>query len=144
MENDIVKGIAAALRRSFGSAYRVYQDNVEQSLQTPCFFILPLQVTPSPLGRDRFLLRSPFDIHFFPEEETQNALMQKTAWQMWQALEFISLPDGSLLHGTSVTWEVQDGVLHFFTSFNMTLRRADIAEKMYELYIKEGPANGRA
>lgn len=142
MENDIVKGIAAALRSAFGGAVRIYQDDIEQGFRTPCFFILPLQPALSPLGRDRFLLRSPFDIHFFPEDDKQNAAMQETAWQMWQALEFITLPGGDMLHGTAVTWEVQDGVLHFFVSFNMTLRRTDVPEKMYDLQMEVSPTDG--
>lgn len=113
MENDIVKGIAKVLRDTFGPGYRIYQNDIEQGFQTPCFFILPMKATPSPLGKDRFLLKSPFDVHFFPEDEKDNAIMQAIAWQLWQALEFITLPGGDKLHGTSMSWEVQDGVLHF-------------------------------
>lgn len=136
MENDIVKGIAKALRDTFGPGYRIYQNDIEQGFQTPCFFILSMKATPSPLGKDRFLLKSPFDVHFFPEDEKDNAVMQAIAWQLWQALEFITLPGGDKLHGTSMSWEVQDGVLHFFVSFNMTLRRIDLPEKMGELHME--------
>lgn len=136
MENDIVKGIAKALRDTFGPGYRIYQNDIEQGFQTPCFFILSMKATPSPLGKDRFLLKSPFDVHFFPEDEKDNAAMQSVAWQLWQALEFITLPGGDKLHGTSMNWEVQDGVLHFFVSFNMTLRRIDFPEKMGELHME--------
>lgn len=136
MENDIVKGIAKALRDTFGPGYRIYQNDIEQGFQTLCFFILPMKATPSPLGKDRFLLKSPFDVHFFPEDEKDNAVMQAIAWQLWQALEFITLPGGDKLHGTSMSWEVQDDVLHFFVSFNMTLRRIDLPEKMGELHME--------
>ena len=136
MENDIVKGIAKALRDAFDPGYRIYQNDIEQGFQTPCFFILPMKATPSPLGKDRFLLKSPFDVHFFPEDEKDNAAMQVVAWQLWQALEFITMPGGDKLHGTSMNWEVQDGVLHFFVSFNMTLRRIDLPEKMGELHME--------
>nr|DAK44744.1 MAG TPA: tail completion protein [Caudoviricetes sp.] len=95
-----------------------------------------MKATPSPLGKDRFLLKSPFDVHFFPEDEKDNAVMQAIAWQLWQALEFITLPGGDKLHGTSMSWEVQDDVLHFFVSFNMTLRRIDLPEKMGELHME--------
>jgi hypothetical protein len=136
VENDIVKGIAKALRDTFGPGYRIYQNDIEQGFQTPCFFILSMKATPSPLGKDRFLLKSPFDVHFFPEDEKDNAVMQAIAWQLWQALEFITLPGGDKLHGTSMSWEVQDDVLHFFVSFNMTLRRIDLPEKMGELHME--------
>ena len=136
MENDIVKGIAKALRETFGTGYQIHQNDIEQGLQTPCFFILSLPSAPSPLGKDRFLLKSPFDIHFFPADPKDNASMQRTAWMMWQALEFITLPNNDLLHGTSVSWEIQDDVLHFFVSFNMTLRRIDLTETMGELHME--------
>ena len=136
MENDIVKGIAKALRETFGPGYQIHQNDIEQGLQTPCFFILSLAAAPSPLGKDRFLLRNPFDVHFFPADPKDNAAMQRTAWQMWQALEFITLPNGDQLHGTSVSWEPQDGVLHFFVNFNMTLHRIDFPETMQELHTE--------
>lgn len=141
MENDIVKGIAKALRGAFGPGYHIYQNDIEQGLQTPCFFILPLRSTPSPLGKDRFLLNSPFDVHFFPKDEKDNATMQDIAWQLWQTLEFITLPGGDQIHGTSMSWEVQDGALHFFVNFNMVLRRTYELEKMYELRTEVGLAD---
>lgn len=43
MLNEIVKGIAVQLNAVFGDGFEIYQNNVEQGLKEPCFFIAVLQ-----------------------------------------------------------------------------------------------------
>lgn len=45
--------------------------------------------------------------------------MITAAETMIGALDFITLPGGDLLHGTSVNYEVVDNVLHFFVNYNL-------------------------
>lgn len=39
MLNEIIKGISMALNAAFGDGYEIYQNDVEQGLQEPCFLI---------------------------------------------------------------------------------------------------------
>ena len=44
MINDILKGVAEAVKNEFGDEYGIYTNTAEQGLNEPCFFIsvLPL------------------------------------------------------------------------------------------------------
>lgn len=55
MLNEIIKGISMALNTAFGDGYEIFQNNVEQGLKEPCFFIAVLkpEITPM-LGRASF------------------------------------------------------------------------------------------
>ena len=44
MLNEIVKGIAVQLNAVFGDGFEIYQNNVEQGLKEPCFFIFCLNI----------------------------------------------------------------------------------------------------
>ena len=100
MLNDIVKGVSKKLAGEF-KGYRIYQNDVKQGLKLPCFFVSVLKPDISPLGRNRFQSRNPLDVMFFPEDERDNAKMCEVAEKLVWLLEFITLPDGDLLHGTN-------------------------------------------
>lgn len=118
MLNDIITGIAKALGTAFGSEYRVYKNDVQQGLTEPCFFIAVLRPEQTQLLGDRAIWRNPFDIHYFPQEPT-NEELYAAAVRLMYGLRYITLPDGELLRGRSLSYEVVDGVLHFFVTYNM-------------------------
>lgn len=119
MLNDIITGIAKALGTTFGPDYRVYKNDVKQGLTEPCFFIATLKPDQKPLLGDRAIWHNPFDIHFFPKEPGTNEELYNVAEQLMFGLRYITLPNGDLLRGLSISYEVVDGVLHFFVTYNM-------------------------
>ena len=104
MLNEIIKGISMALNAAFGDEYKIYQNDVEQGLTEPCFFIAVLKPEITPMLGRRFIQRNPFDIQYFPTFPGNNAEMITAAGTMVEALNFITLPGGDLLHGTSVNY----------------------------------------
>ncbi|WP_334293833.1 phage tail terminator family protein, partial [Clostridioides difficile] len=42
MLNNIIDGISVKLDKSFGESYTIYSEDVEQGINEPCFFIVPL------------------------------------------------------------------------------------------------------
>ena len=48
MIQEIIEGVAQALYQTFGDEYKIYENDVEQGLQEPCFFLGVLQPTLSP------------------------------------------------------------------------------------------------
>lgn len=122
MINEIIQGVAVKLSDTF-DGYKIYQNNVEQGFSTPCFFIEPVKPTISPLAQGRYLSRNPLDIHYFPTEGRNNAEMFRVAEELTVCLEYITLSDGELLRGTSVSYEMVDGVLHFFVNYDLILCR---------------------
>ena len=120
--NEIIKGVSMKLNATFGAGYKIYQNDVEQGFKEPCFFIAVLKPDISPLQKNRFMNRNPLDVHYFPTSGRNNAELFTMAGDLMECLEFITLPNGDVLHGTSMSYEVQDGVLHFFVNYNLTLR----------------------
>ena len=123
MLNEIIKGISMALNAAFGDGYEIYQNDVEQGLKEPCFLIAVLQPEITPMLGRRFIKRNPFDIQYFPTNPRNNAEMFTVAEKLMECLTQISLPNGDLLHGTGMNYEVVDDVLHFMVNFNLTLIR---------------------
>lgn len=119
MLNDIITGIAKALGTTFGSEFRVYKNDVKQGFTEPCFFVATLKPDQKTLLGDRSIWRFPFDIHFFPKEPGTNEELYSVAEYMALGLRYITLPNGDLLRGLSISYEAVDGVLHFFITYNM-------------------------
>ena len=129
MLNEIIKGISMALNTAFGDRYEIFQNDIEQGLEKHGFFIQVLKPELSPLLGRRSMKRNPFDVMYFPTAPGNNAEMFTVAETLMEALDFITLPNGDLLHGTSVNYEVVDNVLHYFVNYNLPIIRP--AEETY-------------
>lgn len=133
MTNEIIGGIAGALYESFGEGYEIYQNEVKQGLTEPCFFIGLLKPDIRPLLGRRRIRTVPFDVCYFPKTAGDNREMQEAAEQMLEALTFIRLGDGGLLHGSKMSWEIVDEILHFFVSYSLTENELVQKDPMEEL-----------
>lgn len=126
------------LHAAFGAEYKIYQNDVEQGLKEPCFFIAVLKPDISPLLNNRFMSRNPLDIQYFPVSGRNNDEMFRVAGNLMECLAFITLPNGDVLHGTAMSYEVVDGVLHFFVNYNLTLCRLSEKPVMGDLGMAVG------
>lgn len=131
-----------ALNTAFGDGYEIFQNNIEQGLKEPCFFISILKPEIIPMLGRRFIQRNPFDIQYFPTSPGNNAEMITAAETMIGALDFITLPGGDLLHGTSVNYEVVDNVLHFFVNYNLPVLKSTEQTYMETLETEVGTIGG--
>ncbi len=131
MINKIVDGISKALNQEFGDEYEIYQNNVLQGVKEPCFFIAVLEPSKEQLLQNRFLQRNPFDVHYFPKRWDDNREMQEVAERMLDCLEWI-IPEEPI-HGTEIRWQIEDGVLHFFVSYNVVRNRMIQKDLMQEI-----------
>lgn len=131
MINKIVDGISNALNQEFGDEYEIYQNNVMQGVKEPCFFIAVLEPSKEQLLQNRFLQRNPFDVHYFPKRWDDNREMQEVAERMLDCLEWI-IPEEPI-HGTEIRWQIEDGVLHFFVSYNVVRNRMIQKDLMQEI-----------
>lgn len=142
MVSELMKGISSKLNATFGDGYEIYLKDVAQGLTEPCFFIAVLQPERHPMLGNRSHQTNPFDIHYFPEDETDNCEMISVAEQMMDALEMITLLNGDLIRGTNRRYEIVDGVLHFFINFNMHLIKLVETTPMETLDVETGTAKG--
>lgn len=122
MLNEVIKGVSMALGTAFEGRY-IYQNDVKQGLEPPCFFIGVLKPELNPLLGRRFNSVNPLDVRFTPLDPANNAEMLDVAGELLEVLEFITLPNGDQVHGTGMNYEIVDGVLHFFVNYNFTVIR---------------------
>lgn len=142
MLTEIIKGISMKLNAAFGDGYKIYQNDVEQGLKEPCFFIQILKPELSPLLGRRSLKRNPFDILYHPSAPGNNVEMITVADRMMEALEFITLPNGDSLRSTGINYEIVDDVLHFFVNFNHTQIKPYEETTMETLDVEVGTQKG--
>lgn len=122
MLTDIIDAISIKLDESF-SGVEIYSESVLQSLMPPCFFIGVLNPSQQQQLGTRYFRRHPFDVHYFPEVTDDKAEMYTTADTLCAALEYVTLANGDILRGSDVHWEIVDGVLHFFVSYDVFVKK---------------------
>lgn len=142
MLNEIIKGVSMKLNTGFGSGYKIYQDGLKQGLQPPCFFIAVLQLEFTPLLGKRFMSRNPLDVQYFPTESGKNSEIFTVADELMELLEFITLPNDDVLHGTKMNFKVVDGILHFFVNYDFTMTRPTQQDDMETLNLDVGTQEG--
>lgn len=138
MVNELLNGISIKLNQVFGDGYEIYGDtDVVQGLKEPCFFIAILNPSQTKLIGQRYFREHPFDVQFFPTKSGDNVELQELASELFLALEYITLLNGDLVHGTSMNYENVDGVLHFKVNYNMFLRKVEPKDNMEDISIDE-------
>lgn len=117
MLNKIINAIAIKLDQEFGEGYAIHTESVKQGLEEPCFFIVLLTANQTQVVGKRYFREQPFDIHYFPSTNDKNAEIFDIAERLNDAMEYISI-DTDLFHGTKMSHETVDEVLHFFVNYN--------------------------
>lgn len=138
MLNEIIIAVSMKLNATFGNKYKAYENDVKQGLKPPCFFIGVLKPELSPLVGRRYLSINPLDVRFIPADKERNSEMFSIAAELLEALEYITLPDGDVLRGTGMNYEIVDGVLHFFVNYNLTLIKSAEEVNMETLTVDMG------
>lgn len=136
MIQEIIEGVAQALYHTFGDEYKIYENDVEQGLQEPCFFLGVLQPSLSPLPGGRFLSLNPLDVQYFPASRRDNQTLLHVAEQLLTCLDLITLPDGARARGTERSYAITDNVLHFLVTYPVTLRRPKEETPMQEVQVE--------
>lgn len=105
----------------------------ERTLLLYCY----LNPSQTKLIGQRYFREHPFDVQFFPTKSGDNVELQEVASELFLALEYITLLNGDLVHGTSMNYENVDGVLHFKVNYNMFLRKVEPKDNMEDISIDE-------
>ena len=117
MVNDIVDGISDALYSNFEDV-TVYSEKIEQGFTEPCFFIMPLNPSETPLIGNRAYRNVPIDVHYFPFSKSEpNKEMELIASKLYGVLRRLRLLNGNSLNGMNLHHEIEGGVLHFFVEY---------------------------
>lgn len=144
IEAAIKKGITAALDE-LEPGYNIYTESIEQGFTEPAFFIARLDSAHKREFGRRYTRSLLFDVHFFPPQDSlhKQAICDAMAERMYDRLERVAVGDGTCrAHG--LRYEVIDGVLHFFMSFDLSLlRQRPAAVLMQTLEEEVGVTDGQ-
>lgn len=110
----LIHGIAQSIDCVFGD-YEIYEDEVEQGLNAPCFLISEIDNSLKLVLGNRYLSSHSFDIHYFPKENHVRE-MHQVSDALFGTLEYINTEEG-LIMGSNLRSNIQDGVLHFFVDY---------------------------
>lgn len=134
MVSDIIDAISNAIYANF-EGITVYSEKVEQGLNEPCFFVMPLNPSETPLLGDRAYRTVPLDIHYFPFSKSEpRREIELTASKLYGMLRRITLLDGNSLNGMNLHHEIEGEVLHFFVEFKPIIRYVSEPETMQETF----------
>lgn len=135
--NMVQDGITLALRSAWPQS-QIGVGAIEQGLMPPAFIVCLLTAGQMARLGERFRRRLRFTVAYFPEAETEPAVSDEccaVADRLYTVLEFIELSGGDKLRGTDMSFEMTDGVLHFFVSYNHFVRHKKEKTLMEELKV---------
>lgn len=127
----LIHGIAESIDNVFKD-YEIYEDEIEQGLDTPCFLISEIDNSLNLVLGNRYQSSHSFDIHYFPKENHAGE-MHQVSDALFGALEYIHTEEG-LIMGRNLRSKIQDGVLHFFVDYEFfAFKEAKKEEPMQEM-----------
>lgn len=140
MLNDILDAVTRRLDALFGEGYEIYTDEVKQGLKEPCFFVQFLEPSEKQVIGQRYYRQTDVCIQYFPgnAKKIMRELNQVSDILM-DGMEHITLADGSLLRGTSMSArpDMEQQVLSFFVSYNLfVLKIKEQEETMEDIVVK--------
>lgn len=141
MLNNIIDGISVKLDKSFGESYTIYSEDVEQGINEPCFFIVPINSSKVSYPNARELKKNSFDVNYFPKSNDKSFEINEIAEMLLEELEYIEI-DGDLVRGTNMNFEIIDNVLHFFVDYNYFTMKSNNTEKMNGVELFGGLKRG--
>ena len=139
MVNYIVLGIAQKIRTVFNeSEYRLYTENVEQGFNEPCFFVQLIRHLQKQRLANRYKETYCFEVLYYPSEGgNKNQESLTVAEGLYELLEYINA-EGDLLRGTNLSWEIKEGILHFYVEYTMfVIREKEKDANMEEVIVYE-------
>lgn len=134
----MIDAIIKVLHDTFGNKCRIYTENVEQGLKTPCFSLRQLSANGNRYLQNRYKNTHQFMVQYFPDSKDVYsecaAVLQKL---------LILLVDVGKYHASKINGEVVDGVLNFEVVYPEFVQISSVEDDMtdYEINWKDG-SNG--
>lgn len=114
--NSIRDGVSLALHAAFPAPTEIHGGDVKQGLKAGDFNVV-MPVAGHQLGVGRWFKRTPtVDVIYYPHKD--KAECYDMADRLTAVLESITTPEGDMVHATSCTWSVTDGVLHVLVAYD--------------------------
>lgn len=133
--NSILDGVSLALHAAFPAPAQIHGGDVKQGLKAGDFnVVMPGAGHGQEVGQ-RYKRTPTVDVIYYPRKD--NAECYDVADQLTAVLESITTPEGDVVHATSCTWNVTDGVLHVLLNYDHFTYRPRDEVMMGELKIDQ-------
>lgn len=133
--NSIRDGVTLALHAAFPAPVQIHGGGVRQGLRSGDFnVIMPSAGHSQEVGR-RYKRTPLVDVIYYPRKDS--AECYDVADKLTAVLESITTPEGDVIHATSCTGKVTDGVLHVLVAYDHFVYRPREDVMMGELKIDQ-------
>ena len=133
--NSIRDGVSLALHAAFPAPAQIHGGDVKQGLKAGDFnVVMPGAGHKQEVGQ-RYKRTPTVDVIYYPRKDTTECY--DVADQLTAVLESITTPEGDIVHATSCTWSVTDGVLHMLLTYDHFVYRPREEIMMGELKIDQ-------
>lgn len=130
----IIDAITLKLRTEYPNAVIDHED-APQGITPGAILVNLTNAGQSQLNPHRFHRSPQFDVLYF--SDNSNADCAAVADNLCMVLETVTTPAGDVLHGSGMTWSVEDFVLHFLVSYNHNVIRPTERITMENLKFQE-------
>lgn len=132
---DVIDSISIRLNEIFGDRYTIYLEAVEQDLQTPCFFIQPIDSMDSNMIHNRKHRVYSFVIDYIPEDDSgHRTQFTEVHNKLFDSFDSVTLANGVVLPTFERSINITDDILHFIVRFKFygytQLPEEDVIETM--------------
>lgn len=115
---ELIDAMSVRLDEVFDGKYPVYLEEVEQGLQTPCFFIQPIDGSDMNMISNRRYRTFGFVIVFIPDDvDGHRAQFAEVTDKLFDTFDLFELGDGVVLPTFNREVNVVDDVLQFIVRF---------------------------
>lgn len=135
MLKKLIIAINTALEK-VNSKAEIYIEEVPQGFKEPCFCVQVLNPDEKQLLGERYLRTYNFCIQYFPKKGLwENA---ETAELLHRILNQIDLGNGDSVRGVNRRYEIVEKNLHYFVTYRLHVRDADIDDNYMEEMLYRG------
>lgn len=132
----LLEGMARSISSQFGEGYTIYTEHVEQGFSEPCFYLKLLSSSRTEFMAGRHKRQYLLDLHFFPKNGVDDRNL--VAGELYALLRYLKVTDAITLLGKEMHTSTEDGVLHFFVTYDWIAKESKEEIPMEILQYEDG------
>lgn len=137
MHKELMNAAVLTLRELFGRECRIYTTSVRHQAEAPCFLVSFQKLEIKPVVGRRYQKTFHLEIQYLPAGELISEALNQVSEQLMEGMEYLTLPDGSMIRGTDCSCTFAEDILTLSVSYSMFfIRQKEKEEFMDALHVK--------
>lgn len=120
MVTKVIDAISTTLYDEYGLT--IYVNEVKQGLRTPCFLISIIQPSVTAVLPPRQLVSAPMVVQYVPDGHKTKKELVTLGFELSQILGYVTTPDGDVLRGKNMSYEISDDILNFYIDYDFYIK----------------------